>query len=355
MIQWMLMFSLIFFSIIFPKSKLLVILQFLFMFIIFSFSYQRADIGNYTRLYTYINDSYSRNTGFEGYVLLNRFFSNIGIDFQGFLIILGLILLTAICYIFLKFSKRPALCGSLYMMSPFFSDVAQIRNFIVIVMVSTSLLLLFSNSKWKKLFYVIMIIIASTIQSVALFYLLFIFIDSKFMKKIMSNLILILTIATLTLLIFPYVLPYLPSFLPISKLYSYTSDIGSDVRGITTIIILLFLYYLVQVSVNKIKNNDNLKGTWIYENSVNILMINAITLISVPFLLYDFQFYRLLRNLLPINYILISYCMKTKKKTLTDYQIYYGIYGISFYLMILNQASLISDVMTYNKIFDYFK
>ena len=123
MLQYATFISLIFLSIRFPKSKVLIFLNSLFIWILLVFNYQRPDYISYLNRYNtaYIGDEI-------GYTFLCFIFRYFGFDFIymiGFITFFNLVLLYLI---YQRLTDKIALAIALYMANSFY-DLIQIRNF----------------------------------------------------------------------------------------------------------------------------------------------------------------------------------------------------------------------------------
>ncbi|WP_041140172.1 EpsG family protein [Beduini massiliensis] len=349
MIGWLIYFITLLLCIL-KKEKKYIIPLFITVIIIFSLNYNNADYKNYLNLYKLSSTEFFNNTGFPGYMVIMRLCNLLGISYQSFLLIVSISGLGLILIIFLKLSNFPNLCFSLYCIAPFFSDVIQIRNFIVMVILTLAIVILLSQMKYKKIIFIILIILASTVQIMALYYLILIFYDSKKFQCISKNWKKSIFFSLFISIVIILIIPYFPSFFPINKIQYFFSDIHFHSRNL-----LMFLAAIVQLLlVNYILDFNLINNKFLlYKNYLSTLSL--IVYLSTPLILFSFQFYRIVRNFLPIYYFifiegLMSCNFKKQKKLL-----FIGIQIlIAFLYMVLNQFSVVKDIMEFNYIFQIF-
>lgn len=274
------------------------------------FCYDNADYYSYTLIYDYytprgLSDGQLVDFGF---VVLCKLFYNLGCSyetFRGIYISIACVIMYKSIQYFTDNSKLPIM---LYLVFPFALDIVQMRYMFALSIVIYSLRFL-KEGKISK--YIIGVIIASTQQLVAIFYLLLIITvieDKKAVK--------ILKIAfPLELMFFFVFSSFLNSFIlgNFSHYNSYLSY-GQYSRGLALLYIVMagVLIYLTQAQhYHKEKSNID------FAKSVVL-----ISLLFVPFIFINENFTRLYRGMIPFVYIGLAnskkiFCKKTDNLLVT--------------------------------------
>ena len=178
--QYILFLFLIITSIYFPKTKILAILNFAFIWTLVTFNYYRPDYTAYLNRYNY---------GYQGdeigYTLLSQIFRNFNLPFGcmiGFLAAVNLILLF---FTFERLTDNIALATVIYMLNCF-ADLIQIRNFTMMAIALYCIRFLDMRlSGGSVLVYLFGILLASTFHSAGLIYLIVPFLPKLSFKKIL--------------------------------------------------------------------------------------------------------------------------------------------------------------------------
>jgi hypothetical protein len=315
------------------KNKYVYYILLIFLWILSSFNIEIADKSNY--YYDYLIASYNygfTNTEF-GFQILCKFANYLGISFQVFLGIYFFIGLLLISKTILKFTRNSGYVLGLYFIYPFIIDVAQIRNFMAMSITIYAIPYLASNKKKDFVKYLILQILAISFHYSAVFYLSFLLIKKFNIKQIIK----IVTTITVLGSIFNALLPtYIVNIFPFleQKMHRYTQSgvsIYTKIGMLTYLSVGMILVYIAWRSLHQ--NNKRLK-TLEMTNMENkdkkmelydkfplgvadvILKVNIIMFIIYPFLFYAYEYIRVYRNILILNYILFANVISFRKKTL---------------------------------------
>jgi hypothetical protein len=288
------------------NTKILNVIFFIILWILFGFNNSNPDYLNYQRRY----DNYLLNPE-PGFRFIIKVFNDMGFNFQEFLLIISFISLFLIIKSIKNYTNKTYLVLFLYFVFPFFIDVVQIRNFLSMVIVFYSFKYLLSYKTIDLAKYILLVILASTIHYSALFYLIFVIIQFVSLEKI----ILITILFVLLFSFFSYtniLYNIMDVFFDSSKVlnwFSYRTNFGFIIPIFLQIISLFPLIYIFNKSVNK--GFLKLSGNNIKKNKItlinNILKINFLALILFIFYIYNTTFFRLYRNILLLNYSVIIY------------------------------------------------
>lgn len=101
---------------LFPKSKSVALLIFLFMWLLWGWNTDNGDYANYKDAFESIQTGSLHETGYElGYGVVNYLFSSLGFSFRGFLIVYSFIVLGLIYTYFIN-SPYPAFIAAFYLL-----------------------------------------------------------------------------------------------------------------------------------------------------------------------------------------------------------------------------------------------
>ncbi|OMF21227.1 EpsG family protein [Paenibacillus sp. FSL H8-0259] len=312
------------------KSKILFVVLFSFMWMLFGWNTWNADYYGYQQTYYSIgsyNIFYEYFEQFEiGYRYFSRFLFSLGVDYDTFLIVYSLIGLLLIGSTIIKFTSKPGYVLALYFIYPFLMDIVQIRNFMAMALIIYGVRYLFSSKKVDLIKYVFFVFLAASFQSAGLFYLILLFAKMKSVKKLVNWVTLITAFLVFMLFLMKsgYSVPFLGSV-------SYFSTKTSIITRIGYFFYFIIGFQLVRFSYEKIKDNihekelNNLstqKDHTIIKMADVIYKVNIIILSVYPLLFFSVDFIRLYRNILPISYILFSIAVsQSRNKKMTIFKI----------------------------------
>ena len=137
-------------SFFYQKSRVLFGMMFFFMWVLFAFNYSNADYNMYERFYDVpINKKVFLKTE-GGYSFLMFLGEIIGLNFQGFLIVVSAITLFLLFRFFFIFSKFPALALICFFWFFFPLQYVILRNFLSFVIVLQGFIFILKNDKYCK-------------------------------------------------------------------------------------------------------------------------------------------------------------------------------------------------------------
>ncbi|MEY8375133.1 EpsG family protein [Lachnospiraceae bacterium 56-18] len=291
------------------KNRFVAGISFIFLLILFAGNTLNGDYYSY--LYPYLEKDFS---DFEiGYQIIASIFSGANLNYNIFLLFVGISCYGLIIYIFnKKFGSSLHVFFSLYFPIILFYDINQIRNFILTVFLIFAISLLFRG---KKIWFVTLLFIASLFQMLALAYipLAFLVEENDNRKYRQKNLIKIIVILSMILSILTFFngkrIPFLYSFFSIilgensEKLVYFSSNtmqwgfVLTYIMQFANVILILNSYRNL-----KINNVDREKQKFVF----NSLIVNCYGFVTFPFLMINLTFYRVFRNFSFLNYIVVA-------------------------------------------------
>ena len=148
--------------------KELTVINFALMWVMMGWSFGNADYENYLSRYEqgFLDPLEFLYSAFQG---LAR---GIGLNYQGFLIIMSLLFLGIRFFVILKMTARPNLVLGLWLVFPFLMDIVQLRQFYAMSLVLLGVYFLFARERYPAVKYLICVGTAFFIQNSAIFYVL---------------------------------------------------------------------------------------------------------------------------------------------------------------------------------------
>lgn len=325
------------------NSKIVAILLFAFLWIMFGWNTDNVDFANYERGYSWAQGSFSLNSEM-GYQLIYKLSILLGLTYHQFLIILSFTGLLIIYNTIIRYTKNVAFVLALYFIFPFIIDVVQVRGFLIMSIILYSTRFIIEERKLGTLKFVILVLFATSIHYSALFYISFLLIKQK---NISSLTVLSLSLtASGIILAFTNFIPSLAlKFVPLEKVTHYFNN-----RLNWGIIIALVIYaanfLLIYYSYHKIRaerekqNHENDTPDLDYKFVEAVYKINIILMLLFALYVFNMIFFRLYRNILILNYIAYTICLaymapKSKEKFLFGFVISLFIVGLFVYYIIL--------------------
>jgi hypothetical protein len=274
-------------------------------------NYDNADYMNYKSTYDAIGTGTLEDMYFQLYEPGYRFLAEISTKFElNYHEFRSLILITgnALIYYALKGLKRAPFIFSLYLVFQFLLDIVQIRNFIGFSIFFYAYSKFIQSDSWEtRAFLKVqgLILLASLFQYVYIIYFIVNIICLIWMKskKQTTLLILIMNIISLNYIIFGGA--DINSFKYIDYFETRTSTVTITLLSI--IMSVLFLIYKRTIDHDR-------SGNFFKPQIMTGKAIFLVCLICLPMLFLNVEFFRLIRNLIPV--MLVGVSLSRKKITI---------------------------------------
>lgn len=274
--------TLISLALIFNKSKLICILLFVFMFTLSGWNTWNGDYDAYERLY---NNSILLADEYEpGYVLINTIFNILGIKYQTFLQVIYAFVLFVFAYAAIKYSKYPALYSAFYFIV-FILEYVFLRNYLSHTLLLFAFIMVIKEVRFYKIWFVALVIIASTMHSTAIVWLAFLFLIGN-NTKILNIKKSLLFFSILALGSFFFLMPVL-SVLGGNYAFKIQAYLYKD--GLTTVffihpVIVLLVYNYFKIVLNKGTAPKEIRKLYCLIINVNIVSLVYLSLyIHIPY------------------------------------------------------------------------
>jgi len=329
-------------TLFFKKSKIFFCLFLLFLWLLASFNYTIADKENYYSKYLQAGYYNGVGEGEIGFLISLKIGNFLGFDFSVYLAIYFLVGLLLISRFIMKYSDNIGYVVVLYFIYPFIIDVAQIRNFMAMAIILNAIPYLASIKKIDTIKYLLLLILAVSFHYSSVFYLIFLLVKIPNIKKLVVIVTFITTIGSVLSYVLPNLLSSIFPFLEI-QFNRYTQSSVSLYTAIGMLAYLITSLIIVYISWEKLRKNKEIEKKIDSKLLDVILKINITVLILYPFLLYAYEFNRIHRNILLVNYILFSHVITVYKGRLLQSYIFRIIIItfvlLSFYYFIFYQFS----------------
>lgn len=274
-----------------------------------------------------------------GYILLIKIGNLLGLNYQMFLLFISLFSFSIMHNTIRKYTDNLNFVYSLYFLFPFFLDVVQIRNFVMMAIFIFSTRYLLSNEKLK---YCLSILIASTIHITAFAYMPMVFINIKH-KNILARWLVILSLAISVVILLnnkqiPF-LNYLTIGTGIDKLESYFET--KTRYGFLIFWGLQILSYAMMFITKKLYKKYDKKEICDQGRYIELVYwINILSFVFFPLYLINSNFTRLMRNNILLNYV--AFAITTSIIPKSKEKVIYVLF-IFLYISILFWSMLSSD------------
>ena len=298
-------------------SKLLLIITFIFILIMFT-GYSNVGNGsldfygyvsNYDDIGAGISPSYSMEIG---YVLLMKIGNMIGMNFFIFKIAVSIVCFLLIFKTISQFTRNYNCVCFLYLLYPILIDTERFRNFIGFSIFIYAIRFLVRNTKKDKLKYVILILFASTFHVLMFSYLIFVLVDTsnknKLVKYIVGLTIVLCFIAFINHNNIPG-LGIILRFVSDEKLLMQMVHVTryGFIIPFSLHLMSLLLIYFSQKNISRYTLSSNSSKKTIPEGELSyinfIFWIDVLSIIYFPLYMLSYTFSRLATNLLLLNFI----------------------------------------------------
>lgn len=296
------------------------------------------DYLNYSISYANIEHISIFNDYHIGYNLLMKIGNFLHLDFFIFrLLVITICLILIYNFIIKKYSLNHHYVLLMYLLYPLIIDSEQLRNFIAMTLMFIGLQYLKNKSFKNNIKYLFLILISASFHFVFLLY-------SLFLLQGMKNRKLLIKLLIFTTLIFIIVAVINNNDIPFLNLIIDSIEDDKVIRYLTSktnfgylmpillhslsVLILYWSSRIIKRKATLICNNskethlNNIQQELSYVDLV--LWINIICILFFPLYVINLQFYRLIRNLLILNFVVFSIASYSLKPR-TFYKFLYNI------------------------------
>ncbi|WP_025729901.1 EpsG family protein [Atopobacter phocae] len=288
-------------------NKSIAIICSLLMWGLMSFNRMNPDWNNYNNIYL-DRDDFNRRINELGFFWVTRIGRVINLEYSIFFTIVTTLCLFSLVLLAFKLTTKPMLPLLFYSIFPFMLDIVQFRNFISMTIISWALYCLFNRKKdiSYDLLSLSLILIAGTIHNTAFVYVIFWFLAH--LKEVYVAILSLTGFITVTFFLKTF---DFNGFLnhPILSRYYYlvkgTISLTGQIFFVFNAILMLLLVYWITKAIEKSTLSNNSTNHCYFESDLRKFAWIHIALLPLFFMSVDF--YRIIRNILFLFYILFSY------------------------------------------------
>lgn len=338
---------------------LIVLILMIYLWIVSGWNIYNSDYENYRVYYDVLMSERAVFGALDfGYHYLSSIFSNFGLDFEEFRIVIYGIGMFLVGYYCLRWSKFPIICLMFYISFHFLRDVVQTRNFIASLFILFSIEYMFDNSKKSKLYLFIMIFLGCSVHMSFVLYFVLLFVG-KIRKISYFKLLLICVILSFMSKILMNVFVSILSIEGLNEKvdnYLKESPVWATVVASSIAIMngLVLKYYIKRSKQCFNTESIYLRNIPFDKYSLVIFNINTLMSICVIFTSINFSFYgRLFGNILLINIIFITnilYYMKGRRNFIDCAALFIYVV-VCIYFMQITPFDQHIDAVMYNNSF----
>ncbi|GIN58833.1 hypothetical protein J8TS2_31520 [Lederbergia ruris] len=231
------------------------------------------------------------------------------------------VILTGICFIIIyKVVIQRYSCNSnyvflLYIMYPMIIDSEQFRNFIAMTILLVAIIFLEKDSFKGKLKFLILVFVATAVHTSFIFYAILIFVNTKHKNKLIKTIAVLTIFFSIVIVLNNNQIPFIQQIINLvdvekaEKYLSTSTDIGFLIPVLLQITNLLLLNWARKIIARKSNSTEgheliNESGYRDLNFSNLIFWINVLSTVFIPLFIMNVHFYRLIRNLLILNFII---------------------------------------------------
>lgn len=316
------------------------------MWVLFAGNQDNADYSNYEYIYNSVDYTGAYSAVESGFELLMKLSVYFGFSYQFFLMIYSSIGLILIINSLKAYTNNVNVVLGLYFIFPFMLDIVQIRNFMSMAILIYSFKYLLEVSKGATLKYIFAILIASQFHVSSIYYLLFILIKYISVKK---TIYISIGVTIAGFILQSTILNFVLQILKMERYSLYFAN-TTPLYGIA----LFLLYYLAVLLLLKISINKNSNSQQLFFSNI-VLKANILLFPTLILIVQDIDFFRLLRNMMVINYVVFCFNFSFQRISLEKEKTMFGtiillFVSISAYIFIYAQTfeSVVVKIFTEN-------
>lgn len=281
------------------KNVIALFVYFNIMWILFGWTRDTPDYNNYYIRFLYGTTEF----GEQGFNQLISFIKNLGIsEFQDFIKIISFIFLFFLFGVIRKYSLKSNYVLFLFFLYPFFSFCSGLRFTLSVLFIVIAIFIYMSEIKHNTIYYLILILVASSFHYLALFFLVLLLgkIPIKQQQHIIAICVMSIILAALT---------YTPFYSIILHVISDGSEkISANIAAHSRLgFILPIGFQIISFLIFKYAyDNTREKSSTLFINSEMLFKLNICELYVIPFYFINMLFMRLYMPFMLINTIFYS-------------------------------------------------
>ncbi|HFI0932055.1 TPA: EpsG family protein [Streptococcus suis] len=316
----------------------LIILQY----ILFSFNTENADMLQYNIRYNNIirfGPRYFGNFVDIGFNYLIFFIQKISSEYQGFLIILGIIIFFLLLQLCRYYNANQLVFFSIFLFTFFFIEAVIVRQFIASALLATGFIFVSEKSNTINKFMSVCIITLALSMHVSAFlgYIYFLSEKVELKKLYYASLIGMILSFPLTNIILPFLTRLLGAKFAL-YIDSGSSSLVSFISKVLFVLITALLFQLVYTYITKNASFFTLRQRKLAELALKSTLINGL---CIPLMMIDISFERLL--IVPVFIYLTTLSFFFGKRTSLSYNTIYIFITVLIWIVVSYRIFVWSD------------
>lgn len=304
MLMFFVFFVLLFFSVWFPKSKVLASVIFLFIWQLWGWNTWNGDYDQYKNVYNVLGRFGEQTIKMEtGYRKINLLFFYLNLDFQQYMVVYSFIVLSLVFY-FVRRCPYPAMLAILYVLI-FIMEYVFMRNYLANGLFFAFLTIIIQKPKYYKAISIPVLLFAITVHNTAIFYIFFLLL---LLEKMSTKMLFIAVLGGVAGIVssWTFFIANINNSAILAKISHYTTG-DSPVGPAAMHAIIVFLPLLfIQLGHKQYKLLSNYQ-----QGMITVLQkFNIISLLYLPLYFYIPDFARFFRVLFPIELFFILFLFR---------------------------------------------
>lgn len=271
-----------------------------------------ADFMSYNNIYNSITDKDFHQTGYGWYVL-NNLGRTFGLDYNHYK--MWTIIIAGCCIWMVSrilVGEGANIIAGLYLLYPALLDTVQLRFYTAMTIVLIGILFLVKQRQWSTTIFIVFVLVAYTIHSSAIFYIVFAFypiIDkiSDKLKYVIVGISILLVIFKSKLLSLVYYVANVRQLQYLDSAYGITS--GSSYLLAIAIISIVVMYF-INNRILMLVNSNSLFSDSDKQTVSTIRGISLMMFLLIPLVILSGEFFRVFRIIFILSYISIAILSK---------------------------------------------
>lgn len=271
-----------------------------------------ADFMSYNNIYNSITDKDLHQTGYGWYVL-NNLGRTFGLDYNHYK--MWTIIIAGCCIWMVSrilVGEGANIIAGLYLLYPALLDTVQLRFYTAMTIVLIGILFLVKQRQWSTTIFIVFVLVAYTIHSSAIFYIVFAFypiIDkiSDKLKYVIVGISILLVIFKSKLLSLVYYVANVRQLQYLDSAYGVTS--GSSYLLAIAIISIVVMYF-INNRILMLVNSNSLFSDSDKQTVSTIRGISLMMFLLIPLVILSGEFFRVFRIIFILSYISIAILSK---------------------------------------------
>ena len=297
-----------------------------------------ADFENYKKAYEYIRFRNNYTDLGLGWLQLCKIGNAINLSYEQFkvlIVFISALLIRSTIRFFINDYKVSSIVWTLFLIYPALLDLTQVRFLLSESIVIYAIRYIIDEKIFKNIKFLFFVIIAYTVHSTAIFYLLFL-LPQVLNGKNTKYLYLVSIVGTLMCIIGKkYIISFAGLLFNQERItrYFYSTE-GVGLFGVIAYSLTLILFIIISSSIKKTNNENYLQKKYLDL----IYGCNIICTLLMPLTLFDTNFFRMQRIMWGLMYIALGILIKNNIKSINVFHIFFNVKNLGIIIALLGNV-----------------